>query len=587
MDNIIDNAKLIRVNLTNGEVSVEKISKELIEKLVGGKGLGAYYLYKEVPKGADALSAENKLIFMTGPVTGFVPGTSRYVVITKSPLTGGWLDSYSGGHFPAELRFTGYWGIIFEGKSEKWVTLKIDGEEVKLESAEGLKGKDAFEVEEHYKEYKVAAIGPAGENLVRYACITNDNGRQAGRGGAGAVMGSKRLKAIAVRAEKKIEIPEKMKELRTYHTKRLKESEDHAWARDHGTPIIVDWSNEAGVLPTRNFSYGVFEHADKIGVDELDRITAKKLACYLCSVACRRVVKVPEGIFKGYEVEPEYETIALGGSNTGVGRIDAIVAYNNECDRLGIDTISTGEVIAWAMECTEKGIYDFGIRFGDAEGLVEMVRKIAYREGVGDILAEGVMRASQKVGGESLAVHIKGMEIPGYDPRGSFGMALAYATADRGGDHLRSWPIAYEAFGDMDPFTTEGKAEIVIKEQNENSVLWSLTSCDFVKYSAEEAVEILNAAGFNLTVEEYLQIGERIYNMSRLFNVREGFTRVQDMIPKRFTEPLKGGPADGESIAVEEFEKMLSEYYRLRGWDENGVPSEEVLERLEVKELVG
>jgi|Deesub1362A_J573_1020465.scaffolds.fasta_scaffold00908_13 aldehyde:ferredoxin oxidoreductase len=585
----LDEAKLLRVNLTEGDVKEEKIPKKVIEKYIGGKGLGAYYLYKELPEGIDPLSSENKLIFMTGPVTGYVPSTSRYVVITKSPLTGGWLDSYSGGHFPAELRFTGYWGIIFEGQSNEWVALKIDEDEIELEAVPSLKGKDTYKVEEHFQSYKVASIGPAGENLVRFACITNDKGRQAGRGGVGAVMGSKRLKAIAVKADKDKalkEMPEELRKLREFHLKRLPKDEDVAWAKDHGTPVIVEWSNSAGVLPTRNFREGQFEGAKSIDIEAVSNIQQNRKACYLCPVACSRWVKVPDGLFKGVEAEgPEYETISIGGANTGVDNLGAIVAFNDACDRYGMDTISAGVVIGWAMECTEKGIYDFGIRFGDAKGLVDMVKKIAYRESVGDILAEGVKKAAEKVGGTGFAVHVKGMEIPGYDPRGSVGMALAYATADRGGDHLRAWPIAYEAFGDMDPFAIKGKAEIVVKEQNENSALWSLTSCDFVKYNTKYAVEMLNASGFNMTVDEYLIIGERIYNLTRLFNVREGFGIKEDSLPKRFTEPIQSGAAKGHSIKPEDFKKMLLEYYRLRGWDEEGRPLDETIERLRLKEL--
>jgi len=588
----LDEAKLLRVNLSEGEIKTEQIPRNLIEKLIGAKGLGAYYLYKEVPKGIDPLSPENKLIFMTGPLTGYIPSSSRYAVITKSPLTNAWLDSYSGGQFPAELRFTGYWGIIFEERADSWVTLKIDAleENIELEDATKLKGKDTWEVEDHYDGFKVASIGPAGENLVKFACITNDKGRQAGRGGTGAVMGSKKIKAVAVRVDKKealSKMPEKLKKLRELQLKKLKERENLSWARDFGTPVIVDWSNEVGVLPTRNFSEGSFEAAEKINIEAVKEIEVKRKACYLCPIACSRWVKVTEGPFSGSEVEgPEYETIALGGSNTGVGDLGAIVKFNNLCDRLGLDTISTGEVIAWAMECTEKGIYDFGVKFGDAKGIIELTKKIAYREGVGDILAEGVMRGSQKVGGAELAVHIKGMEIPGYDPRGSIGMALAYATADRGGDHLRAWPIGYEAFGDLDPFTPEGKAEIVVKQQNENSVLWSLTSCDFVKYSAEDAVEMLNAVGFNLTVDEYLKIGEAINNLVRLFNVREGLNREADTIPPKFLEPIKSGAAKGKYITMEVFNKMLEDYYRLRGWDENGIPKPETLERLGLNDIL-
>ncbi len=582
-----EEAKILRVNLSEGDIKEEKIPEDIVRSYIGGKGLGAYYIYNELEPKVDPLSPNNKLIFMVGPITGYIPSTSRYGVFTKSPLTGGWLDSYSGGHFPAELRFTGFWGIIFEGASDDWVTLKIDQGEAFLENADNLRGMDTYQVEDKFSGYKVASIGPAGENLVRYACITNDKGRQAGRGGAGAVMGSKKLKAVVVKADKEEalkKMPESLKKLREYHLKRLPKDEEVAWAKDHGTPVIVEWSDSAGVLPTRNFQEGRFEGSDRIDINAVTRIQVGRKACYLCPVACSRWVKVPEGIFKGVEVEgPEYETIAMAGSNTGVDDLGAIVAFNDVCDRYGLDTISTGVVIGWAMECTEKGIHDFGIRFGESEKLVEMARKIALREDEGDILAEGVRIASEKVGGEDLAVHVKGMEIPGYDPRGSFGMALAYATADRGGDHLRSWPIAYEAFGDMDPYTGKGKAEIVVREQNENSALWSLTSCDFVKYSAEFAVEMLNAVGYEMTVDDYMLIGERIYNLARLFNVREGFGRKDDSIPHKFTQPIKSGSAEGKYISPEEFQNMLDEYYRFRGWDSEGKPLPETLQRLGIE----
>ncbi|MFQ6115893.1 MAG: aldehyde ferredoxin oxidoreductase family protein, partial [bacterium] len=391
---------ILRVNLTDKELKSEPVKEGWGRKFIGGKGLGAAYLLKELPKGVKPLSPENKLMFFIGPLTGIAPGTSRYVVVTKSPLTSTFLDTYAGGHFPAELRFSlsEHLGIIFEGRAEEMVYLLIDRGKVEIKNGEHLRGKSTAAVKNAFKGFKVASIGLAGENLVRYACITNDFGRNAGRGGAGAVMGSKNLKAIVVRGDKDIDISEKVMELRRKHSKRLAGAR---WFREAGTTRIVDTCNDAGILPTENWTKGTFTKVEKINSNAVMKNIVSHSACYFCQVACNIHTKAKTGLFKGVYIDgPEYETIALGGSNTGVSDLSAISEFNRICDDLGMDTISTGAVIAWAMECSKKGIIDEKLAFGDGIALVGAVKMIARRKGIGNLLAEGVARASKKLGKE-------------------------------------------------------------------------------------------------------------------------------------------------------------------------------------------
>ncbi|RLI07436.1 aldehyde ferredoxin oxidoreductase [Candidatus Bathyarchaeota archaeon] len=445
------------------------------------------------------------------------------------------------------------------------------------------------------EEIKVAAIGPAGENLVKFACITNDLYRQAARGGTGAVMGSKNLKAVAVRGTGGVKVPDidaYMELCREIIKEDVLGNPDNEWATTDGTPIIVDLSQEAALLPTRNFQSGEFEHAGRINSEAMKKeIVARRKACYGCPLGCGNLSRIKTGPFANTVVEgPEYETLALVGSNCGIDRLDAIARFNLLCDDLGLDTISTGNVVAWAMELYERGIIgpeDTGgleLRFGNVDAYIKMPELIAFRKGIGDILAEGVARAAKAIGkgSERYALHVKGLEYPGYDPRGSIGMALAYATSDRGACHLRSWIVAVEAFGELDPFTPEGKAKIVIEDQDRNSVKWSFIICDFYAIGYENMARLGSACtGWDLKPEELKLIGERIWNLTRMFNVREGFTRKDDSLPPRMSQdPLPSGKTKGKVVRPEDFEKMLDEYYRLRGWDENGVPRPETLARL-------
>ena len=592
--------KILHVNLSTDDIKIDDLNTKWTKQFIGGRGLGARYLYEGLQPKIDPLTPENILVFMTGPLTGTdAPATAKYVVLSKSPLTGAFVDSYGGGQFPVEIKYAGFDGIIIKGRARRWSYLSIEDGEATIKEAEDLVGKGTRETTEIVKEEvgskdaKVAAIGPAGENQVKFSCITNDFHHQVGRAGIGAVMGSKRLKAIATRGtDKNVEIHDEdafREAVREVTRQEILENPDVDWARIDGTPSIVRMSNDAGILPTRNFQNGEFEHVDNIDETAIKENLLRKTACHRCPIACRNIIKIREGPYEGLILEgPDYETLALAGSNCGIGDLGAIAKYNYLCDDLGIDTITAGNATAFAMECFERGLLskeDAGgleLRFGSVEGYLEIPKLMAHRRGLGATLADGVKLASEKIKGSGrLAVHVKGLEYPGYDPRGSIGMALAYATSDRGACHLRAWPADSEAFGDLDPFTIEGKAALVIDGQNSNSVKWCFIFCDFYPVGYPTMARLHNlATGRSVNEKELELVGERIWNLTRMFNVREGFLRDQDTMPPRMTEPLRSGFAKGKSVSSEDFEKMLEEYYELRAWNEDGVPSREKLEEL-------
>lgn len=502
--------KILKVDLTKAQIEQESLNSKWVEQFIGGKGLGIRYLFDLLPPRIDPYSPENIIILMTGPLTGTIASTmSRMANVTKSPLSGTLSDSHSGGYFPAELKFAGFDGVTIKGRSSKPVYLAIKDGQADIRDASHLWGKGVFETTDlivkesgenprHYIDGpKVGCIGPAGENKVRFAAIAYEKHHFAGRGGTGAVMGSKNLKAISVRGTKQAKAlsvnsePAFQSLVREVIKKDIRENPDEEMLMKVGTPGIVSLSQGAGLLPTKNFQSGVFAEAGHIDADALfDQILVKHApTCYSCSIGCRNITKVKDGEYKGLEAEgPEYETLALCGSNLGIGDIRIITKFNEECSDWGLDTISTGNVCGWAMEAYERGALtkqDAGgleLKFGSSEVVVRLPRMIALREGIGNLLAEGVARASKTVGkgSEKYAVHVKGLEYPGYDPRGTFGMALAYATADRGADHNRAWPVGYDAFGKFDPFTADRKAELVHKDQIKKSVTWSLEMCDFL-----------------------------------------------------------------------------------------------------------
>jgi len=554
---------------------------------------------------------------MTGPLTGTVASTvSRMANITKSPPSLTMSDSYSGGYFPAELKFAGFDGVIVSGRSSRPVYLSIKDGGTELRDAGHLWGKGVFETTdlivresgEKPKRYidgpKVGCIGPAGENMVRYAAVAYDKHHFAGRGGTGAVMGSKNLKAISVRGTKQAKAltinsePAFLEMVKEVVRKDIRENPDEERYIKVGTPSVVNQSQEAGLLPTRNFQTGVFNEADQIDADALfDTILVKHTTtCFSCAIGCRNLTRVGDGEFAGLEGEgPEYETLAMCGSNLGMGDIRVVMKFNEECSDMGLDTISAGNVCGWAMELYERGIMtkkDTGgleFRFGNADAAVALPRLIALREGIGDVLAEGVARASKKIGKDSerYAMHVKGQEYPAYDPRGSFGMALAYATSDRGADHNRAWPVGYEAFGRIDPFTIEGKAELVVNDQIRTSLKYSTVMCDFLAADLDLVARLLNAACETDYTEDSIKVvGKRIWTLTRLFNLREGFSREDDSIPARvYLDPLPEGNPKGKVVSERGFQMMLSEYYKLFGWDEQGRPTRETLRGLDLEEL--
>ena len=568
---------VLRVNLSTGKAEIENLNQNWTQNYLGGKGLTIKYLYEELAPGIHPLSEDNKLILMTGPLTGtIVPNTGKLAVGAKSPATGAILDCSIGCHFAPQLKYAGYDALIVEGKANMPVILYIKDNKVELHSAENLWGKGAHETEHIISEslgndVVIMAIGQAGENLLPIACISSELYRQAGRGGIGAVMGSKNLKAIAVKGTGGISAPNARKTTAILN-KIMKENTlgvENKWVYSDGTPAVVEMSHIVGILPTRNFQDGSFEGREIIDSEAIKGVLKAKKACFACPLACGNYVEKGKSRVEG----PEYETIALCGSNCGIDDLEALIEFNRLCDDYCLDTISTGGTIAFAMELTEKGVHDFGIRFGDTEKFVEMPGLIAKREGIGVDLADGVAAMAKKYGGEDYAMHVKKLEIPGYDPRGCVGKGLACGTADRGACHIRDWSQEEEAFGEIDPFIHKGKAKMVKDMQEENAVKFSAIFCDFWgSLSTERMAEILNLfLNRKVSAGELIKIGERICNLARLFNEREGFTRKDDYLPKRiYNDKLLSGRTEGRLMPFEDYEIMLSEYYKLRGWDENG-----------------
>ena len=601
--------RLLRVDLTGRECEVESTRKDWVDTYIGGKGLAARYLYELLPERVDPLSPRNVLIFMTGPLTGTIASTmSRVVLVTKSPLTNTFLDSYAGGYFPAELKFAGFDGIIVSGRSPKDVYLWIKDGQAELRDATHLKGMDTHKtttqiLKETEKAARVGVIGPAGENLVKYAGVAFDLYHFAGRGGAGAVMGSKKLKAVAVRGTESsralpINFEKNFQSLVREVNSDIRKNPFVQWAITVGTPSTTDYSNRAGIMPTRNFQAGVFERAHEIDSTAfIERILVKHLStCFSCSIGCRNNTEIRDGKHKGLKSEgPEYETITVAGSNCGIGELGAIAAFNDECAMMGIDTISAGAAVAFAMELFERGVLGksdvngLDLRFGNEEAYVQMPHIIAHRKGVGDLLAEGTRTASAKIGKQSerYTVEVKGMDYPGYDPRGSVAMGLAYATSDRGACHKRAWPVGSEAFGQMDPFTTNGKAKLVVDGQVLTTVQYSLVACQFLEAQFPMMSKLLEAVtGIPHSVEELETIGRRTWTLIRLFNIREGLKRSDDSLPYRISEEeLRDGRPKGHRLNRADFEYMLDEYYKIWDWDQSGSPTTDTLRNLGLTEL--
>ena len=605
--------KILRINLTDKSAKTEDLPVDMAQQFMGGAGFGIKYLFDEVPAKADALGPENKLIFASGPLSGTnVPSTSRMSVTAKSPLTGAVGMGLSGGHFPVELKFAGYDALIVEGKAEEPVYLWIKDDEVKFRSAKKVWGMKTLDTQQIIKNQlkdqnvRIACIGPAGENQIKIAAIINE-WRAVGRKGLGAVMGSKNLKAIAIRGSQEVKVADKdkLKAARSEMTKAMKESHVlYPKFAKIGTPMVVDVTCATGIFATKNFSEsGAYAPMDKLGVEAQMTRNVGSEACYGCPVACSQVKVARSGAYAGITTEgPEFETMYSYGGVTGVENIDAVIAADRLADELGLDTMSSGVAIAFAMELYEKGILtkeDTGgleLNFGNDAAMLQIIQQMAYREGLGGLLADGTKIAAEKIGkgSEKYAMHVKGLELPAYDVRGAKAHGLNYATSYTGADHCRGYafqeifgiPVPYE----VDRFAAEGKGKLTMWNQDiRTAVTDAPTMCGFIfdmalVHMAAENISALmeGVTGQIYTPDEVLQVGERINNLARAFNVREGFTRADDTLPERLlTEPLKGGASKGHFISKDELKMMLDEYYEARGWDlQTGAPTKEKLNEL-------
>ena len=566
---------VLHVDLCAGTAHPRPLRREWLRDYWGGWGLAARYYQEHSTPGCDALAPENPVVIMTGPLCGtLVPLSARFCLMSKSPHNGTVFESNAGGAFGPELKFSGFDGIVITGKAERPVYLSITNGHAELRDASSLWGLGIFETEDRLQKLtggaKTLSIGPAGENLVTFSCIGTEAYRQLGRGGTGALFGSKNLKAIACKGSGGVRVAD-MKAFMAVMTQAKNESlltGDNLWAKSDGTPVLVDLTNEMGIHPTRNFTYGVNTEKAALGSDTMKAARAGERACWSCPMACGKFTRID-----GSEVEgPEYETLCLAGSNCGVNDLAAVTRFNRVCDDLGLDTISTGATIGLAMDMAGKGGHDFGLRFGETEQYLAVVEEMArLSTDRGRDLALGVKRLAAKYDARDLAVESKGMEFPAYDPRGNHGMGLAYATSERGACHLRAFTIFAE-----DPFDHESLARGVVAAQNLNAIKWAMCICDFwgtvtTGYLAEQLAAGL---GETVTAEELDQAGERIWNLLRLLNAREGFTAGDDTLPKKIlSQALRGGPHEGRTLTSEDLAEMKSIYYAARGWDDTATPA--------------
>ena len=622
--------RILHVDLTDGKLRVEEPEESFYRKYMGGSAMGMHYVLKHCPPGADPLGPENVLALFNGVLSGTaISGQSRLTSVARSPLTNAIGDAQSGGYFPAELKFAGFDGIVIQGRSPKPVYLWVHHGEAELRDAGHLWGKVTAEVESSLKEeledkrIEVLQIGPAGEKLVRYAALISMSNRANGRTGMGAVMGSKNLKAVAVRGKQKPGIvdAEAFKALQKWGPAHFPES-DTAGMGKYGTPDVTAPQHHSGGLPTYNYNSGVFDEYEAIdgntlyenflrGHEKQQQDRFGRDTCYSCTIRCKRVAEVKEGPYQTDSVYggPEYETIATFGSYCGVGNMEAIIRANALCNMHGMDTISCGATIAWAIECWQEGkltAADTGgleLNYGDPEMMVKLTEMIAKREGFGDLLAEGSQRAAQKIGrgSEDYLITSKGQEAPAHMPQVKRSLGVIYAVNPYGADHMSSehdpsykgYPARMAYIGLENPQPKRSMNEEMMRfamvTQHLYSALDSVNVCQFVfgpawqLYGSDQLVEVIRAVtGWDVTIEELLEVGERRLNMMRLFNAREGIGREAYTLPKKmFDRPLEGGRSDGFHLDRDEWKQALEDYYRLNQWDvETGYPRRDKLEKL-------
>jgi len=586
--------RILHVDLARERTVEEPFPEEWRRAYIGGRGLGVRLLLDMVDPDTDPLGAENVLVFATGPVSGSgLPLGSRYDVVAKSPLTGTSTSANSGGKFGTSMKRAGYDAVVIRGRAERPVYLLLDDGRAEIRDASGLWGMTTSETATAVQEdlgdpgASVACIGPAGERLVRFSGIINENSRTAGRGGVGAVMGSKNLKAVAARGNGRITVADRDRflALKKEVAGKIRENAISGGGLPRfGTAVLVNIINENYILPTRNYQTGHFPAAENVSGERMaETILAGKMGCQTCIIQCGRDVEVGGKRTAG----PEYETIWAFGPDCGIDDLAAIVEANNLCNDLGLDTISTGATIACAMELSEKGYIDADVRFGDAERMVDLVRRIGYRDGLGDELAEGSFRFARRHGHPELSMSVKRQELPAYDPRGLQGHGLAYATSVRGGDHVYAYLIAPEVLGSpekLDPYSSDGKAVWTRTFQDLTAFIDSSGSCLFTSFplgAADYGAMVSAVTGYEIDAAGVLLIGERIWNMQKLFNLKAGCGREDDTLPPRLLrEPLTEGAPKGR---VWEREPLLDEYYLVRGWDREGRPTPEKLRELRLE----
>ncbi|WP_137284676.1 aldehyde ferredoxin oxidoreductase family protein [Halorussus salinisoli] len=573
---------VLRVDLTAGTVERERVPERWRRRFLGGKGLGARYLYEELDAATDPLGPDNLLGFLLGPVSGYLPGETRYAAVTKSPLTGGFLDSYAGGRFPDRLAGTlpSCLGVLVSGSADVPVTVHVRNGDADIVAETDLGNADVEAVADAFPDAAVACIGPAGEQTVRYATIASDGGdHHAGRGGAGAVMGAKNLKAVVVHGEA-IEPTGHLAQLSDDYAETYREHDTGRWLAAGATIESLDFADETGLLATRGWQSTEFDGSEAIGVEAAKEDAVER--------------EYPNGDHPGgFRVETdEGETVPRGatamtlGAGLGVDDFEDVAALGALCDRLGMDVISAGNAVAWAIRAANAGHIDLDVSFGDAEAAAALLERIATREDpTADALADGVAVAADRYGGDELVPTVKSMAVPSYDPRRAGSMALAYATSDRGGCHRRARPFEEEVFDRK--WSLEKQVRAVTTAQNARSVLWSLPADDFLGETFDDlGAEWLAALGREYDPEELYRLGERVWTLVRLFNVREGFDRGDDSLPARFQEPLVDEQGRRVRIDPDDFERALDRYYAVRGWGPDGRPLAETLDRLDLGDIV-
>jgi len=597
--------KILEIDLTTKKISTQQLDPKWAEQFIGGNGFAAKLLYDKVSVKTDALSENNALIFMIGPLQGTrIPACgSRTAIVTKSPLTNLFMGSYFGGHFGAELKFAGYDGIIISGKSDKPVYLYIKDDFIELRNAKGIWGLKTYEAQikllKQLDEKRAATvcIGPAGEKQVKMACIISGT-HASGRGGTGAVMGSKNLKAIVVKGSKGVDIPE-IESLEKYTDELIAQFKNNPVTGkilpEYGTTLSVDGANNLGLFGTRNWQTEIFDRYEEIGGNTFkNKYAIKHSACFACPVACAKVYKVKDGKYNGsIATGPEYETIWALGSNCDNSDPASIIKADRLCDDLGIDTISAGSAIGLAMECYEKGMItskDTGglsLEWGNADTILQLIELIGYKKDFGSILGEGTRFMGKIYGAEKFTCECKGLEIPAHSPRGLPGMALGFATSNRGGTHQDGRPTA-EKGGIVDRLVHKGKGKYILNVQRQTAIADCLICCRFtesifgITHITEDLVELLNkVTGMSLSINQVIQVADRVCNLERAFNVREGASRKDDSLPYRvMNTPIPSGPSKGQFIPKEAFNSELDSYYQNRGWDIKGVPKKETLVKL-------